>query len=90
VHERLAREMRERDARHRLTRDIRCETAGPMTRGQLVARARLAAGEEPRRHTVGAYRWSDQKRAAVAGRVLPRRLVPKRSGPAAGRIEEAT
>ena len=38
-----------------------------MTRAQLVARVRLAMGEEPRRHTVGAYRWSPPAGVAAEG-----------------------
>jgi hypothetical protein len=39
-------------------RVIACEAAPRMTRRQLVAGLRQAIGDEPRRRTVGAYRWS--------------------------------
>jgi hypothetical protein len=58
VHERLARHIRDLDEHHRVGRDIVCESAPRMTRRQLLARLRRAMGDEPRRKTVGAYRWS--------------------------------
>jgi len=76
VHEQLAREIRDRDAEHRTGRDVRCEAAQPLTRAQLTARLRRAMGDEPRRRTVGAYRWSDVPDAARFERSMgiPRRV----------------
>lgn len=81
VHERLAGHLREVDGHHRIDRTIRCERAARLTRRQLVSRLRLAMGDEPRRHTVGAYRWTSESHgAARRGRTLsPRRVIEKRS-----------
>jgi hypothetical protein len=76
VHEQLARRIREHDARHHITRDVRCETAPRLTRRQLIARLRVESGEQPRRRTVGAYRWTDPgKQGCHAG--LPRRVAAR-------------
>jgi hypothetical protein len=50
-----------------------------MTDRQLVARLRRFAGVEPRRHTVGAYRWSEPLAHRPSGRtyLLPRRVADK-------------
>lgn len=79
VHERLARQLSEGDARHGQIRDIACEACPPMTDRQLVARLRRFAGVEPRRRTVGAYRWSEPQKHVPTGRtaLLPRRVVNK-------------
>jgi hypothetical protein len=58
VHERLARDLSESDAHFGRHRDIACEASGALTDRQLIARLRRFAGAEPRRRTVGAYRWS--------------------------------
>ena len=71
VHEHLGRHVREADARRRAVRRVDCERAGRMTRRQLVARLRRAVGNEPRRHTVGAYRWSSPGSPATSGRPEP-------------------
>jgi hypothetical protein len=80
VHERLAREIRAHDMQHRVSRSTRCEVAPRMTRRQLIARLRLAAGDRPRRRTVGAYRWTDPTPADTPGSCAgtPRRVVAKR------------
>jgi hypothetical protein len=79
VHEHLARLVGKRDRQHRVVRVITSEAAAPMTSGQLVARLRRSMGDEPRRRTVGAYRWSrmpgDTPRDGVVG---PHRLREKR------------
>jgi hypothetical protein len=88
VHERLARQIAESDGGHGRIRDIFCEASPPMTARQLRARLRRFAGVEPRRHTVGAYRWVEprthnSKRAPVP---LPRRVdknPPRDRGPVA-------
>jgi hypothetical protein len=67
VHERLARHLSESDAHHGRDRDIVCETSAPMTDRQLIARSRRFAGIEPRRHTVGAYRWSQRRPSGRPG-----------------------
>jgi len=81
VHEHLAQLVRERDREHRVARAISREAAAPMTRRQLVARLRRAIGDEPRRRTVGAYRWSVDRIREPSGRrsVEPRRVVEKPS-----------
>jgi hypothetical protein len=87
VRERLARRLRASDVHHGRQRTISCEAAPRLTERQLVARLHRAMGVEPRRHTVGAYRWSrvatDCRRGHV-GRsigVLPRRVVEKATKP---------
>jgi hypothetical protein len=81
VREHLARKIVEADARHRVVRDIRCEAAAPMSHRQLAALLRRAAGEEPHRRTVGAYRWTSSPPKAPPGRRTsePRRVAVKRS-----------
>jgi hypothetical protein len=50
-----------------------------LTDRQLIARLRRFAGVEPRRHSVGAYRWSQPSAERPSGRarVLPCRVVDK-------------
>ena len=90
VHERLAREVRSHDTRHRVEREVRCEVAPRMTRRQLIARLRTASGDRPRRRSVGAYRWTDGPPPSTpATRAdMPRRVVAKRSRPTAPRSWE--
>jgi hypothetical protein len=80
VREQLQRTVQRRDERHRSPRAIACETAGRLTDRQLVARLRRAMGTDPRRRTVGAYRWTEPTlRLASDGAVPePRRVVEKR------------
>lgn len=78
VHERLGREVRERDRHHGHDRLVTCEAAPPVTDPQLIARLRHLAGSEAPRRTVGAYRWSEPLPRRQAGqRLLPRRVVDK-------------
>jgi hypothetical protein len=81
VHEHLARLVREQDGVHRNGRRVTSGHAARMSRRQLTARLRRAMGEEPRRHSVGAYRWTSAGAAPVARdrAVWPRRVVEKRS-----------
>lgn len=81
VHEHLARLVRQQDGVHRRGRRVVSEHAPRMTRRQLAERVRRAMGDEPRRHSVGAYRWTSS-RAADPSRdraVWPRRVAPKPS-----------
>jgi hypothetical protein len=61
-------------------RRIVSEPAGRVTERQLVARLRHHLGQEPRRSTVGAYRWSGSMAHAPSGRLvgLPERVTEKR------------
>jgi hypothetical protein len=79
VHERLARQLSERDRRHRRIRHIACEASRPLTDRQLIARLRRFAGAEPRRRSVGAYRWSEPSGLRPSGQahLPPRRVVDK-------------
>lgn len=80
VHEELGRRLSETDLRQRAVREVRCEAAARMSRRQLVARVRMAAGDAPTRRTVGAYRWSGgpaRKRSGQPTRT-PRRVAVKR------------
>jgi hypothetical protein len=79
VHERLARQLSQGDGHHGRHRDIRCEATPPLTDRQLIARLRAFAGVEPRRHTVGAYRWSERSGHRPSGQedLPPRRVVSK-------------
>ena len=85
VREQLARRVAEDAAQHRVVRDIRCERAAAMTHRQLAALLRQAAGDQPRRRTVGAYRWTDSPPRDPPGRRTdePRRVLIKRPRPAA-------
>jgi hypothetical protein len=79
VHERLAREIGERDRRHGRDRTVTCEASPQLTDRQLLARLRHLTGEEPPRRTVGAYRWSEPLPHRESGQLLvePRRVVAK-------------
>jgi hypothetical protein len=79
VHERLAREIAEADAHASRHRIIACETSSPLTNPQLIARLRRFAGAEPRRRTVGAYRWSvpPARRASGQPELVPHRVAAK-------------
>jgi len=79
VHERLHREVRERDLRHGRHREVICEAAPPLTDRQLIAKLRHLAGSDAPRRTVGAYRWSEPPPKRNPGQVqlLPRRVVEK-------------
>lgn len=79
VRERLERRLRIEDARHGRSRRLETEPSRPLTDRQLVARVRHLAGADPRRRTVGAYRWSAATRVRRSGRpsLEPRRVVEK-------------
>jgi hypothetical protein len=79
VRERLERHLREGDEHHGRRRDLTCEASPPLTDRQLVARLRAVAGADPRRRTVGAYRWSKPPLQPKSGQVpaQPRRVVEK-------------
>jgi hypothetical protein len=79
VRERLERHLREDDERHGRTRSVTTEASPPLTDRQLVARLRHLAGADPRRRTLGAYRWSGAVRVRRSGRASlePRRVVDK-------------
>jgi hypothetical protein len=79
VHERLARQVSQSDGHHGRHRDIVREASPPLTDRQLIARLRAFAGVESRRHTVGAYRWSEPSGHRPSGQpdLPPRRVVNK-------------
>jgi hypothetical protein len=79
VRERLERHLREDDERHGRTRTVSTEASPPLTDRQLVARLRHLAGADPRRRTLGAYRWSGAVRVRRSGRASlePRRVLDK-------------
>lgn len=79
VHERLARHLSESDGHHGCHRDISCQASPPLTDRQLIARLRRFSGVEPRRRSVGAYRWSEPPGHRPSGQVdhPPRRVVSK-------------
>jgi hypothetical protein len=81
VHERLARQLSEGDEHHANHRDISCQTSPPLTDRQLIALVRRFAGVEPRRRSVGAYRWSVPSGHRASGQLVlpPRRVVSKPS-----------
>jgi len=79
VHERLARHIAVSDEHHGRHRAIASEASPPMTDRQLIARLRRFMGVEPRRRTVGAYRWSRPPTVRASGQVelAPHRVVDK-------------
>jgi hypothetical protein len=79
VRERLQRHVVDDDERHGRTRSVSTEPSSPLTDRQLIARVRHLAGDEPRRRTIGAYRWSAATRVHRAGRASfePRRIDDK-------------
>lgn len=81
VREQLERELRDADRHHRRSRSVNCEASGRLTDRQLVARLSREAGVEPRRRTVGAYRWSERPPVARSSRVssAPKHVVPVRA-----------
>lgn len=76
VRERLQRHVLDDDGRHGRTRTVTAEPSSPLTDRQLIARVRHLAGNEPRRRTLGAHRWSAATRVRRSGRasVEPRRV----------------
>lgn len=79
VHERLAQQLSESDRHHDRHREIACEASPPFTDRQLIALLRRHAGVEPRRRSVGAYRWSQPLAHDPSGRehLPPRRVASK-------------
>ncbi len=79
MREHLERRIRETDERQRRTRLVSTESSTRLTDRQLLARLRRLGGAEPRRCTVGAYRWSVKptKRPSGAPATLPRRVLEK-------------
>jgi len=79
VHEHLARWLAEGDQHRKGRREIVCEASPPYTDRQLIARLRRFGGVEPRRRTVGAYRWTDPPAPGRSGRagLRPRRVADK-------------
>ena len=79
VREHLEHDIRVADHRHGRERSIVSSPADRMTDRQLVARLSREAGVEPRRRTVGAYRWSGRTPTARSARreVTPTRVVEK-------------
>lgn len=83
VHERLARQIADGDEHRGHARAIVCEASPPVSDRQLVARLRRFSGVEPRRRTVGAYRWSLPPEHLPSGRPCPPRGIsvkPPREG----------
>lgn len=68
VREHLEHEVREADRHHRRVRSVVCHPSERMTDRQLVARLSREAGVEPRRRTVGAYRWGERPPSARPSR----------------------
>jgi hypothetical protein len=85
VHERLARRVGRDDANHHRSRSVTCASAPRQTDRQLVARLHRLVGEEPRRRSVGAYRWTGPGDGRDTG--TPRRW-PRRVAPKPHRLEE--
>lgn len=79
VHDRLHRDVTERDRRHGLDRLVTSEASPRLSDRQLVARLRHLTGMDAPRQTVGAYRWTEAtSHRAGGGTVLePRRVVAK-------------
>jgi hypothetical protein len=79
MREHLERRIRETDEHQRRTRRVATEASTRLTDRQLIARLNRLGGAEPRRRTVGAYRWSVKptKRPSGAPATLPRRVLEK-------------
>jgi hypothetical protein len=78
VHERLAHQVAESDKHRGHPRAIVCEASAPLSDRQLIARLRRFTGVEPRRRTVGAYRWTLTPGHLPSGRArVPRRVSAK-------------
>jgi hypothetical protein len=76
VREHLERALLDEDRRHHRERQVSTAPAERMTDRQLTARLNRESGVEPRRRTVGAYRWGARPSTARAGRreALPTRV----------------
>jgi hypothetical protein len=78
VHERLARQVAQSDDHRGHVREIVCEASPPMSDRQLIARLRRFTGVEPRKQTVGAYRWTLPLEHLPSGRArVPHRVSAK-------------
>lgn len=79
VREHLGQEVREADLHHHRSRSVDVEPSKRLTDRQLVARLSREAGVEPRRRTVGAYRWCKGPPPAPSGgcRTVPIRVSEK-------------
>lgn len=79
VREHLQRHVREIDEGHHQSRSISCEASPKLTDRQLIARLRHIVGADPRRRTVGAYRWSEPLPRRPSGGAVPppRRVLEK-------------
>ena len=79
VREHLERSVHDVDERQGRPRAVSCEASPRRTDRQLVARLRQFEGVEPRRRTVGAYRWSEPRAHRPSGqaRLQPRRVNEK-------------
>lgn len=79
VREHLEQELLRSDGRHHRTRAVTSAAAERMTDRQLVARLHRESGIEPRRRTVGAYRWNARPTSTRSGRpqALPSRVTQK-------------
>lgn len=79
VREHLQRHVREIDEGHHQSRSISCEASPKLTDRQLIARLRHIVGADPRRRTVGAYRWSEPLPRRPSGGPVPppRRVLEK-------------
>ena len=79
VREHLKRHVHEIDESHHQSRSISCEASPKLTDRQLIARLRHIVGADPRRRTVGAYRWSEPLPRRPSGGPVPppRRVLEK-------------
>lgn len=79
VREHLCQRLREAATVRGVAQLILSEASPRMTEPQLIARLRKLRGENPRRRTIGAWRWTDPGRQGPSGRQLtgPRRVVDK-------------
>ena len=79
VHEHLERLIRDRDTHHARSRRITCRASSRLTDRQLIAQLSRFSGHEPRRTTVGAYRWIEPRPSRSTGQLQPRpwRVVEK-------------
>jgi len=79
VREGLERHVRESDEHHKRSRGVSSEASPRLTDRQLIARLRHFAGADPRRRTVGAYRWSEPlpHRPSGQAQLPPRRVIDK-------------
>jgi hypothetical protein len=69
--------LRDEDARHHGARRIDCRASPPLTQRQLVARFQRLSGQEPRKRSVGAYRWSKINGLPVPHRTFEKPVRPR-------------